>query len=788
MKKKNKKVNFFNKKSKADVIENLIGKKLKFNIPETYSFTVDQWKNQKKLIIRNINKRFKNIKSVAIRSSSRSEDNLNSSNAGKFLSLLNIPIINKKMIAAINLVIKSYKKKKKNEDQVFIQEMVSNVSVSGVLFTKDVDTGLNYYVINYDDVTGKTDTVTSGRGAHSNRTLFIFKKFGKNIKSPRFKKLIDCVIDLKKIINNNSIDIEFAITKNLKPYLFQVRPITTIKKWKKISIKEHEKHLFVAEKKLKKIFKGSKNILGKNTILGQMPDWNPVEMLGKYPSELSYSLYSKLITDSTWAKSRAVMGYRNMSEHPLMHKICGQPYIDTRLSLNSFLPKKLPSKIGKKIINFGIEKLKEKPQLHDKVEFEISIPSYIFDIKKKISKIFKNKLSKNEIKIFIKELRLLTLSFLDEKKEYSISKVFNEIEHLNKMFSNFNNKDIKQIPRLIFLCKNYGTFNFSILARHGFVAKSFLNSLASEKVISNNQVEKFEHNLNTITKRMLNDLDLVQKNKISAKKFMAEYGHLRPGTYDITSKRYDQIKNFYFKIDRKKIIKDKFTLSDKQKLIINKLLKKNEFDDVDYKKLFNYIGNSISLREYGKFIFTKYLSLILEIIANYGSKNNLKRNELTNLNINNFLNKNLYRNINKLKILSKNNKIKHEKSQIVKLPLLIQDISRIRIIPFQVSSPNFITQKKAQGQKLFNPNIKRIKELSNKIILIENADPGFDWIFSANILALVTKYGGINSHMSIRCAELGIPAAIGCGDQIFSELLKKKSIYLDCSSSAIYSI
>ena len=89
MKKKNKKANFFNKKSKADVIENLIGKKLKFNIPETYSFTVDQWKNQKKLIIRNINKRFKNIKSVAIRSSSRSEDNLNSSNAGKFLSLLN---------------------------------------------------------------------------------------------------------------------------------------------------------------------------------------------------------------------------------------------------------------------------------------------------------------------------------------------------------------------------------------------------------------------------------------------------------------------------------------------------------------------------------------------------------------------------------------------------------------------------------------------------------------------------------------------------------------------------
>ena len=147
-----------------------------------------------------------------------------------------------------------------------------------------------------------------------------------------------------------------------------------------------------------------------------MPDWNPVEMLGKYPTELAYSLYSKLITDSTWAKARAIMGYRNMSKHPLMHQICGQPYIDTRLSLNSFLPKKLSNIIGKKIINFGIEELKKKPQFHDKIEFEISTPSYVFDIKKKLSKRLKNDLSKKEIKTFIKELRLLTLSFFDEEK------------------------------------------------------------------------------------------------------------------------------------------------------------------------------------------------------------------------------------------------------------------------------------------------------------------------------------------------------------------------------------
>ena len=44
--------------------------------------------------------------------------------------------------------------------------------------------------------------------------------------------------------------------------------------------------------------------------------------------------------------------------------------------------------------------------------------------------------------------------------------------------------------------------------------------------------------------------------------------------------------------------------------------------------------------------------------------------------------------------------------------------------------------------------------------MIENADPGFDWIFGSKILGLITKYGGVNSHMAIRCAELEIPAGI----------------------------
>ena len=86
---------------------------------------------------------------------------------------------------------------------------------------------------------------------------------------------------------------------------------------------------------------------------------NPVEIIGKYPSQLSVSLYKYLITDNIWAKARSIMGYKNLTKHKLMHIICGQPYIDTRLSLYSFLPNNLDKNISKKIVNHGI-KLLEK--------------------------------------------------------------------------------------------------------------------------------------------------------------------------------------------------------------------------------------------------------------------------------------------------------------------------------------------------------------------------------------------------------------------------------------------
>ncbi len=778
--------NFFSNKSKGDVLLELKNYNIKFKIPKTIVFNIKDWKKNKKIIYKNVRKLLQ--KKIAIRSSSINEDLRNYSGAGKYLSFLNVKTYNENnFYKLVNKIIRTYIKKNKISDQIIVQNMVTKVKSSGVVFTKDLENGANYYVINYDDVTGKTNTVTSGKGHYSNRILYIHKNSDKQIKSSRFKKLIQNIKDLETKIKFNELDIEFAINDKLEIFLLQVRPISTTKKWDGNNNNHVNLIIKKFEKKIIELSKFKKNIYGRNTIFGNMPDWNPVEIIGKFPNQLSISLYKYLITDNIWAKARAIMGYKNLEKNKLMHIICGQPYIDTRLSLNSFLPKNTPNKISKKIVNQGINLLKKYPYLHDKIEFEISMPSFDFSSKRNIDKIFKDKLNKKEKKYFLDEIRKLTIKLIEEKGNFSLNYCLGQIEKLNSQFSPNNNNKIYLLDEILKKCKNIGTLNFSILARHGFIAKAFLNSLVEKKILKKSEAELFEQNLNTITSKMLGDSALVKKKIINRSKFMRIYGHLRPGTYDITSKRYDQLKYFKFISSKKKITN--FNISSLQKRKINMLLKKNNFN-INCDQFLLYIKSSLTLREYSKFIFTKFLSQILEILAFYGSKKKLSRLEMSNLDIKYFIRKG-YKNLNKqflIKQINKTNSKKKLFSQI-KLPSLILDSANLRVIPYQVNLPNFVTKKKVSGEYIQLNISKNIQKLDNKIVVIENADPGYDWIFGHKILGLVTKFGGINSHMAIRCSELSIPAVIGCGEQIYSSLLdtSKNQIFIDCSSSLIYS-
>ena len=353
-------------------------KKKKFNIPELDIFKITDFFEDRQKIINKIQKKYKN--KIAIRSSAKGEDGVKFSNAGKYKSFVNINSRNEKEIEEKILnVIKSYKKNTKG-NVFFVQSMVRNIKLSGVVLTRDINSYSPYFVINFHRGSDST-LVTSGRKRSNSIKYFPNKKYKIDF---QFKKLVETVIKLKKIFRCE-IDVEFCIDKNNKLFILQVRKLNLPKKdlLNFINEKKFGKCLNNLEKKIIKLKKQQNNEYGNTTYFGVMPDWNPAEIIGKKPKPLALSLYRELITDHIWSENRYNYGFKEISQFHLMTTFFNTPFIDIKVDFNSWLPRDLDEKIQKKLINFYLKKFNKNKHLHDKIEKEIIYTCYSVNIEKK---------------------------------------------------------------------------------------------------------------------------------------------------------------------------------------------------------------------------------------------------------------------------------------------------------------------------------------------------------------------------------------------------------------------
>ena len=741
------------------------------SIPKFIIINTKDFVNKKQSILKKIIKFFDKNCLLIVRSSSIEEDTKTSSNAGRFES---VPMVKNKEIdleIAINKVINSYKDNKKNSI-LFVQEMISDCNFSGVITTCNLSNQAPYYVVNYFD--GK-DTAAATSGKANTKNYFQFK-YNNKIGNKKFKKVIELAKELENKFNNNYLDIEFGFKKG-KIYLFQVRPIVLKKKKILFDKKNFEDSLVKLKNKIMKLKKKNHNLFGSTSFFGVMPDWNPAEMIGIKPKALAFSLYQELITDFIWAKNREKYGFSDLTSNHLMSNFLGTPFIDIRVDFNSWLPKNLRDSTKEKLVNYYLNMFKNNHNFHDKVEFKILFTCFNAETADRLKKIKRTILDDKEKQEIKNELKKITLNSIlkidDDIKKIEILKKKQDYVKKSKIYS------IDKIYWYIEDCKRYGTEPFAGLARAGFIAVELLNSMVNKKIIEKEEKDLFFQNLKSITTEILNDKNLSKKN------FCKKYGHLRPSTYDISSKNYRENYDSLFKKSKSTHTKTnripKFKLSKESEIKTKNFLKTLD-KSFTLKKFINYLMKGIQFREYSKFIFTKSIDYIFNEIKYLSIRNGINISKLSHLNIK--MVKDLYYNLNNknMKDLLENN-IKENINdfrfnQFIELPQVIIKPDDVFYFTEKMGKPNFFGNDIAEN-KIYFLDSNNFKNLDNRIICIRGADPGYDFIFDHKISGLITEYGGANSHMSIRCSELNIPAAIGVGSISFNEIVNAKRVYLD---------
>ena len=741
------------------------------------AFTVAEWRKSPKDVLRRLDKELPSGLWI-VRSSCWMEDSKNASNAGVFLSRLNV---SRDVVAsAINDVISSYPAECQYDD-VLVQPMLSSVIRSGVAFSHDPNTCAPYRVINWVEGSN-TEFITGGLGGR------VWQAAADSPISPiiEIKAIVHLIEELETLFGGLPVDCEFAVTKDASDreivWLLQARPLILSRQPETSEVQRDRLELI--EKKLSRNMREHMFIKGASTAYGVMPDWNPAEMIGLKPRPLALSLYRDLITDSIWAYQRNNYGYRNLRSFPLMPHFFGLPYIDVRLSFNSFIPAPLEDSLAERLVDYYLECLNGEPSLHDKVEFEIVFSCYTLDLSQRMEKLVKHGFSHLEISKIANCLRDLTNKIIDPRSGLWRSDAL-KLDMLESRRQLLLTSDADSLERIYWLLedgKRYGTLPFAGLARAGFIAVQLLQSLVSVGVLSIAEYELFMVNITTTGGSL--SKDRANLDRIS---FLAKYGHLRPGTYDLLSPRYDEAPDLYFDWSRpvKAVqIPESFSISPTQMTEIVRLLEIHGLKP-DAKELFNFIQAGIELREQAKFQFTRNVSEVLSLASRVGEDYGFSREDIAYCDISVFKEMHIAAidPRDALKAGIERGQSLYENSLALALPPMITKPSDVWSFEWPTSTPNFITQKKVTGQVMMADAPHR--SLEGAIVCILSADPGFDWLFSYPIAGLITAWGGANSHMAIRAGELGLPAVIGAGEILYKRWSKAFRLHLDCAEQRV---
>lgn len=746
-------------------------------------FTTERWRREPEDVLTSICGLFGDQRLI-VRSSTQAEDQDVCSGAGVYESIANVH----GQVAlgeAIARVVASYSSDD-GADEVLVQPMASHVLACGVAMTRDPETGLPYYVVNFTLGEGTNGVTAGSESVHS----FVALKSAKRLEPIALRGLFGLLGELERLTGRDGLDVEFAITSE-GPVLFQVRPMTAGCRGgggERPSDAELQAILATEAARIASLADTVRpNGVEIPALFGLMPDWNPAEMIGVKPRPLAFSLYKELITDVNWASARFRYGYRDMRDKQLMYQFCGSPYVCIPHSVESFIPAALPQTVVAATVAACCRHLGAHQHLHDKIEFAIIPTCFTPSLAKmrETSVAAFEGLTQAQRELYLCELRYVTEHIVSpDGPFFSDLSLIPRIEQRVHGFAATSASDdpLQQFRRALSGAKVVGEI-FAGAARAAFVATAILKSLEELGRVRCGFTDSLIGGANTTGRRLSDDFRLLSKDA-----FLTRHGHVRPGTYDIRVSRYDEAPASYFDWTSP-LYRPSF--GDEPGPVERGTIAaiQQAFDECDLQTpaahFLDFASAAIGAREKVKYLYGAFVSDALKALSRWGGAHGLTPDDLSFTTVPDLAN-----GVDDVAAGVRSHLAENRRrwiaTQDVRTPVIVCKHEDLVAHEVQTCHPNFITRHSVEAEvAVLCAQMASPPCLEGRLVLIENADPGFDWIFTRRIAGFVTAYGGENSHMSIRAREFSIPAAIGIGQARFRTLSLASRLRLDCGEGRI---
>lgn len=764
--------------TKARTLQRLKPLLTKSRIEPLYIFTVDAWLRHRDAIAGDVGEAFGEL-AVAVRSSSVNEDSLTESKAGFFHSELGVPAGDAQALgAAVDRVVASYAaggEVQNHKHQVLIQRQTTGARLCGVLFTRDLESNAPYHVIGYTE-SGRTDAITSGEDG---ALLKVFHGVDPTQLEDPWPAVLAAVVELEHIIPSYPLDIEFAVVDD-EVVIFQVRPLAANVGKPEVDLRRVTEQLEAAKSEFE--------ALGGDCALSDMLLWNPAELIGHRPARLAFDLFERVVMRGAWSKGLEPLGYP-ASTGRLLERIAYKPYINVDVACRALIPACVAESLQAPISRCVRERLRAAPDLHDKAEFHLLFSCWDFDLGPRLAGLAEQGVSNEACAELEATLATWTrerfASFQSQSVE--LQSRIDSLVAFNQTSLTERREELKAagpalIEQMLDSCERDGVVPFVTAARLAFVGEALLRSLVARGIVEAEELDAVLGSFSTVATDMTESLGRLHAGELTSEAFLSRFGHLRAGTWDVRELRYDAtgVLTQLTPAPTRAIRSVPAALRAK----IDVALAQSPLCS-DAETLLAFAGTFIAAREAFKFVFTRTLSDVLELLKDLGAARGLSPEQLSILSLESALSLGEGSAADAAALVAKA-ATGAERLGGLQLPPLLFEVGDLSVLRFPVSSPTFVTNDVVTGETatVLSGEPDAALDVAGRIVLIERADPGYHWLLTRGIRGLVTKYGGAASHMAICCAELGIPAAIGCGER-YERLCLLPEISLDCASKRV---